>query len=88
MVTDDKVNAILTKLAKVTTKTQINAIQLSLDNGYMNIDPDWLNKSKTTNNRLPKELILKTPEEREAGEIKRQEFLKMVAENDPSLQHF
>lgn len=88
MVTEDKVNAILTKLAKVTTKTQINAIQLSLDNGYMNIDPDWLNKSKTTNNRLPKELILKTPEEREAREIKRQEFLKMVAENDPSLQHF
>ena len=88
MVTDDKVNAILTKLAKVNTKTQINAIQLSLDNGYMNIDPDWLDKSKTTNNRLPKELILKTSEEREVGEIKRQEFLKMVAENDPSLQHF
>ena len=88
MVTDDKINAILTKLAKVTTKTQIKAIQLSLDNGYMNIDPEWLSNTKTTNSRLPKELILKTPEEREAGEIKRQEFLKMMAENDPSLQHF
>ena len=88
MVTDDKINAILTKLAKVNTKTQIKAIQLSLDNGYMNIDPEWLSNTKTTNSRLPKELILKTPEERETGEIKRQEFLKMMAENDPSLQHF
>lgn len=88
MVTDDKINAILTKLAKVNTKTQIKAIQLSLDNGYMNIDPEWLSNTKTTNSRLPKELILKTPEERESGEIKRQEFLKMMAENDPSLQHF
>lgn len=53
MVTDDKVHAILAKLAKVDTKTQINAIKLSLDNGYMNIDPEWLNNSYSKNNGNP-----------------------------------
>lgn len=42
LVTDDKVNAILAKLAEVDKKTQLNSIQLSLDKGYMNIDPEWL----------------------------------------------
>ena len=45
LVTDDKVNAILGKLAEVDKKTQLNAIHLSLDKGYMNIDPAWLRKS-------------------------------------------
>lgn len=48
LVTDDKVNAILAKLAEVDKKTQLNAIQLSLDKGYMNIDPSWLEKSFTS----------------------------------------
>ena len=45
LVTDDKVNAILGKLAEVDEKTQLNAIHLSLDKGYMNIDPAWLRTS-------------------------------------------
>ena len=48
LVTEDKVNAILAKLAEVDKKTQLNAIQLSLDKGYMNIDPSWLEKSFTS----------------------------------------
>lgn len=84
MVTDDKVNAILTRLAKVSTKTQINAIQLSLDNGYMNIDPDWLKVKSNSSNRLPQELILNgttTDEDRE-------NYRNLIKNNDPSIKHF
>ena len=42
LVTDNKVNAILDKLAVVDKNTQLNAIHLSLDKGYMNIDPEWI----------------------------------------------
>ena len=82
MVTEDKINAILTRLAKVTTKTQINAIQLSLDNGYMNIDPDWL-KSKSSN-RLPQELILNGTTTDEG----RENYRNLLKNNDPSIKHF
>ena len=89
MVTDDKVNAILTKLAKVDTKIQINAIQLSLDNGYMNIDPEWLqNNSYNGNGKCSKELAWRTHEEMEEAEKKRQEFFEAVKRNDPSIHHF
>ena len=91
MVTDDKINAILTKLAKVSTKTQINAIQLSLDNGYMNIDPEWLqnkNNSYDGNGKCSKELAWRTHEEMEAAEKERQEFIEAVKRNDKSLHHF
>ena len=91
MVTDDKVNAILTKLAKVNIKTQINAIQLSLDNGYMNIDPEWLqnkNNSYNGNGKCSKELAWRTHEEMEEAEKKRQEFFDAVKRNDPSIHHF
>ena len=91
MVTDDKVNAILTKLAKVSTQTQINAIQLSLDNGYMNIDPEWLqNKNNSYNGpgKCSKELAWRTHEQMEEAEKKRQEFIEAVKRNDPSLHHF
>ena len=91
MVTDDKVNAILTKLAKVNTKTQINAIQLSLDNGYMNIDPEWLQNKNTSyngNGKCSKELAWRTHEQMEESEKKRQEFFEKVRNNDPSLHHF
>lgn len=84
MVTDDKVNAILTRLAKVTTKTQINAIQLSLDNGYMNIDPDWLNVKSNSSNRLPQELILNGTTTDEG----RENYRNLVKNNDPSIKHF
>jgi hypothetical protein len=91
MVTDDKVNAILTKLAKVNTKTQINAIKLSLDNGYMNIDPEWLqnkNNSYNGNGKCSKELAWRTHEEMEEAEKERQEFFEKVRNNDPSIHHF
>ena len=89
MVTDDKVNAILTKLAKVSIKTQINAIKLSLDNGYMNIDPEWLqNNSYNGNGKCSKELAWRTHEEMEEAEKKRQEFFEKVRNNDPSLHKF
>ena len=89
MVTDDKVNAILTKLAKVNTKTQISAIKLSLDNGYMNIDPEWLqNNSYNGNSKCSKELAWRTHEQMKEAEEKRQEFIEAVKRNDPSLHHF
>ena len=91
MVTDDKINAILIKLAKVNTKTQINAIQLSLDNGYMNIDPEWLqnkNNSYNGNGKCSKELAWRTHEEMQEAEKKRQEFIDAVKRNDPSLHKF
>lgn len=51
LVTDDKVNAILAKLSEVDKKTQLDAIQLSLDRGYMNIDPDWLKNNSFTSKK-------------------------------------
>lgn len=91
MVTEDKICAILTKLAKVNTKTQISAIKLSLDNGYMNIDPEWLqnkNNSYDGNGKCSKELAWRTHEEMEEAEKKRQEFFDAVKRNDPSIHHF
>ena len=84
MVTDDKVNAILTRLAKVSTKTQLNAIQLSLDNGYMNIDPDWLKVKSNSPNRLPQELILNGTTTDEG----RENYRNLIKNNDPSIKHF
>lgn len=49
LVTNEKINATLSVLAKVDTQTQINAIQLSLDKGYVNINPDWLKSENTRN---------------------------------------
>ena len=91
MVTEDKICAILTKLAKVNTKTQISAIKLSLDNGYMNIDPEWLQNKNTSyngNGKCSKELAWRTHEEMEEAEKERQEFFEKVKNNDPSIHHF
>lgn len=49
LVTNEKINATLSVLAKVDTQTQIKAIQLSLDKGYVNINPDWLKSENTRN---------------------------------------
>lgn len=49
LVTNEKINATLSVLAKVDTQTQIKAIQLSLDKGYVNIDPAWLKGENTQN---------------------------------------
>lgn len=49
LVTNEKINATLSVLAKVDTQTQIKAIQLSLDKGYVNINPAWLKGENTQN---------------------------------------
>lgn len=49
LVTNEKIEATLSVLAKYNQTTQINAIQLSLDKGYVNIDPAWLKGENTQN---------------------------------------
>lgn len=49
LVTNEKINATLSVLAKVDTQTQIKAIQLSLDKGYVNINPAWLKGENAQN---------------------------------------
>ena len=44
-ITDEKIRGNLNKIANTDLKTQLNTIQLSLDNGYKNLDPSWLKKS-------------------------------------------
>lgn len=49
LVTNEKINATLSVLTKYNQTTQINAIQLSLDRGYVNINPAWLKGENTRN---------------------------------------
>lgn len=84
LVTDDKVHAILTRLARVNHQTQLDAIQLSLDKGYMNIDPDWLKMKSNPLNRLPQELILNGTTTEEG----RENYRNLIKNNDPSIKHF
>ena len=49
LVTNEKIEATLSVLAKVNTQTQIKAVQLSLAKGYVNIDPAWLKGENTQN---------------------------------------
>lgn len=44
-ITDEKIRGNLNKIANKDLKTQLNTIQLSLDNGYKNLDPSWLKNS-------------------------------------------
>ena len=41
-ITDEKIRGNLNRIANKDLKTQLNTIQLSLDNGYKNLDPTWL----------------------------------------------
>ena len=82
MVTNDKVEAILIKLKKVDITTQKRAVQLSLDNGYMNIDPDWLKNKKNSYN--PDIHINQDNQTREEHE----KLVKMIKNNDPSMHKF
>lgn len=84
LVTDDKVHAILARLARVNHQTQLDAIQLSLDKGYMNIDPDWLKMKSNPLNRLPQELILNGT----TTEKGRENYRNLIKNNDPSIKHF
>lgn len=53
-ITDEKIRGNLNKIANKDLKTQLNTIQLSLDNGYKNLDPSWLKNSnyKESDNSL------------------------------------
>ena len=86
LVTDGKVNAILTKLAKVSKDTQIKAIQLSIDKGYKQIDPSWLNNSYNDNGKCSS--YLRFGGDLEEREKRREEFRKMVESDDPRLHKF
>ena len=86
LVTDGKINAILTKLAKVSKDTQLKAIQLSIDKGYKQIDPSWLNNSYNDMGKCSSYLRFGGDlEEREKG---REEFRQMVEADDPRLHKF
>lgn len=54
LVTEQKIDSILMSLVRVDVETQLKAIQLSLDRGYINIDPAWLTPCK----KLPENLSL------------------------------
>ena len=86
LVTDGKVNAILTKLAKVSKDTQLKAIQLSIDKGYKQIDPSWLNNSYNDNGKCSS--YLRFGGDLEEREKEREEFRKMVESDDPRLHKF
>ena len=86
LVTDGKVNAILTKLAKVSKDTQLKAIQLSIDKGYKQIDPSWLNNSYNDNGKCSS--YLRFGGDLEEREKRREEFRKMVESDDPRLHKF
>lgn len=45
LVTEQKIEATISKLAPVDKTKQLQAIQLSLDKGYKSIDPDWVNNN-------------------------------------------
>ena len=86
LVTDGKVNAILTKLSKVSKDTQLKAIQLSIDKGYKQIDPSWLNNSYNDNGKCSS--YLRFGGDLEEREKRREEFRKMVESDDPRLHKF
>ena len=86
LVTDGKVNAILTKLSKVSKDTQLKAIQLSIDKGYKQIDPSWLNNSYNDNGKCSS--YLRFGGDLEEREKEREEFRKMVESDDPRLHKF
>lgn len=52
-VTEEKVDAILMRLVKVTEQQQIKAIKFSLEKAYYDIDPEWLSNSYNKNNGNP-----------------------------------
>lgn len=52
-VTEEKVDAILMRLSKVSEQQQIKAIKFSLEKAYYDIDPEWLNNSYNKNNGNP-----------------------------------
>ena len=84
LVTEDKVKAILTKLAKVSKKTQLNAVQLSLDMGYTNVDPDWL---KANNSKSKKDTSIYWEGGTHKSDEDRQAYFEKLL-NDPNTTVF
>lgn len=84
LVTEDKVKAILTKLAKVSKKTQLNAVQLSLDMGYTNVDPDWL---KVNNSKSKKDTSIYWEGGTHKSDEDRQAYFEKLL-NDPNTVVF
>ena len=79
MVTNDKIDATLNNIAKVNHDKQIKAVQLSLDKGYMNIDPEWLNSCTSYNsNKVQSYRTRKTNITVEENERNRQKFAEDV----------
>ena len=84
LVTEDKVKAILTKLAKVSKKTQLNALQLSLDRGYTSVDPDWL---KVNNSKSKKDTSIYWEGGTHKSDEDRQAYFEKLL-NDPNTTVF
>lgn len=84
LVTDDKVKATLRKLAVVNKKTQLDAIQLSLDKGYTSIDPNWL---KPDNNRSKKDTSIYWEGGTHKSDEDRQAYFEKLL-NDPNTTVF
>jgi hypothetical protein len=84
LVTEDKVKWILTKLAKVSKQTQLNAIQLSLDRGYTSVDPDWL---KVNNSKSKKDTSIYWEGGTHKSDEDRQAYFEKLL-NDPNTTVF
>ena len=84
LVTEDKVKATLRKLAVVNKKTQLDAIQLSLDKGYTSIDPNWL---KSDNNRSKKDMSIYWEGGTHKSDEDRQAYFEKLL-NDPNTTVF
>lgn len=76
-VTEEKIEAILMRLTKVSEQQQIKAIKFSLEKAYYDIDPAWLNNSYNNNNGNPA-IRTKSTSTQEG----REEFIKKVEEGN------
>nr|DAG65340.1 MAG TPA: Dna polymerase B [Caudoviricetes sp.] len=88
--TKGAMEANIAKVAGKTFETINKCIQTSYERNYKYITPpEWLqNNSYNGNGKCSKDLAWRTHEEMAEAEKKRQEFIEMVKNNDPSLHKF
>ena len=88
--TKGAIEANIAKVAGKTFETINKCIQTSYERNYKYITPpEWLqNNSYNGNGKCSKDLAWRTHEEMQEAEKKRQEFIEMVKNNDPSLHKF
>lgn len=88
--TKGAIEANIAKVAGKTFETINKCIQTSYERNYKYITPpEWLqNNSYNGNGKCSKDLAWRTHEEMQEEEKKRQEFIEMVKNNDPSLHKF